>query len=458
MNISKLIIFFNIILFSILSNSAVSLKGVSGASFFNLETRKIYGGTTGACPGGGDATTTCNTCTEPQTGSSVLKPCNQKNIHGALKIVLSFQSSTDLTKFPVILSVGNTDGSSLAEVDRLTVGPAKDVAASLSTTWSAICSLDTKLDSSCAFKTSDDHSVFTGKSFFIDVDESNNGIIDPNTERTPIAVILHAINPANTTYDNQPYCATGPANYGLCFYSLEIGDQKLVILGDPAPLYNATPPDGSPEFQAVAFFAFPWATGISATGISNGAFQPVIKQFESPTNLSIQGEPYITGLENYVRYCVFAGQMNITQNIFGFTTTSLDANQMCKITSEVVGVLDGKKCFISTAAFGSDMASEVQIFRNFRDTFLLTNRYGIDFVKAYYEYGPIGARFISDSETLKTFARTALYPLVVFSWIALNYGIMPAVLVMLLMMVMLFHIRKKISYFLKFNQTKQGRL
>jgi hypothetical protein len=43
--------------------------------------------------------------------------------------------------------------------------------------------------------------------------------------------------------------------------------------------------------------------------------------FVSTTDLSVAGDPYITGLVNYERYCVFAGQVNLAQNIFAFTTT-----------------------------------------------------------------------------------------------------------------------------------------
>ncbi len=425
--------------FSVNIFAALTLIGVSGVSNFDSTAKKIYAGTTGACPGGGDANSTCNTCVDQTAGG--LKPCNQKNIHSGLRVNFSVQSSTDLTGKTITLSVADaTTVNSVATIP----GGAAGATVSISTTWSEFCGRVSGMNSTCAMTSSGDQTVANDKSFFIDVDENANGSIDPSTERLAVAVNFHAISTTNTGLHSQPFCASSAAaGYGLCFYALETGDSKLVILGDPTPLSNSSPPSSSPAFQAVAFFPFVQATGITATGISNGQVQPVFKNFASTSDLSLQGDPYITGLTNFERYCVFAGQMNLAQNIFGFTTTSLDASKMCKETSEVVGLLDDKHCFISTAAFGSDMSTEVQIFRQFRNTFLLTNKYGAEFVKFYYNVGPKAAVFISDSEFLKSITRAALYPLVAFSWISLNYGILPALLVLLLTLICIFNLRKK---------------
>jgi len=69
-------------------------------------------------------------------------------------------------------------------------------------------------------------------------------------------------------------------------------------------------------------------------------------------------------------------------------------------------------CFIATASFGSPMAGEVNILRDFRDIYLLSNPMGKLFVSTYYKYSPKVADFIARHDFLKTAVRTTLYPIV----------------------------------------------
>jgi hypothetical protein len=69
-------------------------------------------------------------------------------------------------------------------------------------------------------------------------------------------------------------------------------------------------------------------------------------------------------------------------------------------------------CFIATAAYGSLLASEVTALRGFRDRALRSNLLGELVVEAYYTFGPLGARFIAPSETLRRAARELLAPAV----------------------------------------------
>lgn len=69
-------------------------------------------------------------------------------------------------------------------------------------------------------------------------------------------------------------------------------------------------------------------------------------------------------------------------------------------------------CFIATAAYGSVMATDVSMLRDFRDTYLRTNVPGELAVEAYYTFGPAVAEVVDSSDTLRRMARALLGPVV----------------------------------------------
>jgi len=72
-------------------------------------------------------------------------------------------------------------------------------------------------------------------------------------------------------------------------------------------------------------------------------------------------------------------------------------------------------CFIATAAYGTPMAEEVQILRDFRDRYMLTNPAGQALVNLYYRVSPPVAEFITAHPSLKPIVRAGLVPVVVMS-------------------------------------------
>ena len=98
----------------------------------------------------------------------------------------------------------------------------------------------------------------------------------------------------------------------------------------------------------------------------------------------------------------------------------------------------GEACFIATAAYGSSFERHVVLLRDFRDNFLLTNRFGSWFVNTYYKLSPPAAQFISGHPYLKSVVRVVLLPFVGFAAIALKTTLLQKVLLALSMMFAMF--------------------
>jgi hypothetical protein len=77
-------------------------------------------------------------------------------------------------------------------------------------------------------------------------------------------------------------------------------------------------------------------------------------------------------------------------------------------------------CFVATAAYGTPMAEEIQILREFRDEYLLTNPLGQALVDIYYRVSPPTAEFIVEHPSLKPMVRAGLFPAVAVSAFAVN--------------------------------------
>jgi hypothetical protein len=69
-------------------------------------------------------------------------------------------------------------------------------------------------------------------------------------------------------------------------------------------------------------------------------------------------------------------------------------------------------CFVATAAYGSALASDVELLRRFRDLALRQSVLGELAVEAYYTFGPALAGAIGESDVLRATARAVVAPFV----------------------------------------------
>jgi hypothetical protein len=126
------------------------------------------------------------------------------------------------------------------------------------------------------------------------------------------------------------------------------------------------------------------------------------------------GSVFLVGDTTSANFPVTASAVQTT---FGGTTDAFVVmiSQLGMIAGAPIGNSSNSPCFIATAAFGSPMAREVGVLREFRDDVLLPHAAGRAAVAAYYRIGPAFARVIAGSELLKALVRTGLAPMI---WLA----------------------------------------
>lgn len=421
----KLIAALAIGLISLPLHAVITIHSVAGGSYVETTTDNtytLYGGIAGSCSST-SANSTCNSCT-----STSIEPCNTKNIHGNLQISITFSTDKDLSAYRVALSTG--DGSSESAIDATTLANVTIAAGSqytLTTKWGYLCTNDSNINNSTCIPSSASITTFAGgnRKIYVNVDENGDGDFDDTDEKKAVDVKFEYVP---TSIPNQNFCTANTGGVtGLCGFELKPGDSKFYLQqifadssGTPQPYA------GGMDLYGAAFFVAPMAFA----SITPSSVYPQIKKYDADYYIE---DNTLTGLTNYLQYCVLMGNVSKAQNIYVYSNNPVDLNSVCAEPSEVVGMLADKSCFISTAAFGSDMSDQVQIFRDFRNQYLLNNSAGIWFVKKYYEYSPPIANFIGQSEFAKSITRGFLYPFLFFAWLATHYGLVAALSVLSLL-------------------------
>jgi hypothetical protein len=120
----------------------------------------------------------------------------------------------------------------------------------------------------------------------------------------------------------------------------------------------------------------------------------------------------LTGINNTLN---MSGVQQGTSNPTPQVVSALSADNTISTGGGVESSGGGGGCFIATAAYGSSLAHEVFILREFRDHYLLTNSLGQVLVSFYYTFSPPIADFLGRHANLRGVVRFALYPAVGFS-------------------------------------------
>lgn len=404
----------------------VSMSGVSNKDESILTKPVGYAGITGDCANA-DGLTTCDTCTGEDRGGTKLWPCNRTNVYKSLKFglrvshtltgLINANSEASLKDGTIIVSGANFAYDS---------GGANIL--SLEIPWLNLCTQFATTGTGgtpCNFD----------KTLTLELTPNNTGTgTGGGTQSFTFRLVAREVVVGTTPSDGWFYTGCPPAQptasgYGFCHFEAYPGDEKIYTNNMRAAAGFPSTPAAAVEFNKVVFFYAPYDGASDLTTLqgitnANASYEVAVSTAASPP----VADNRLEGLANGQRYCFAMANQDITGILSYFTPTSgadpnVNATDLCNSPSQVVGLLDDKECFIATAAFGSVMAPQVQTFRDFRDRYLLPHSWGKKFVKFYYETSPEAVHYLMQSEVLRASARWALWPLLWFAQLSLQYGV-----------------------------------
>ena len=128
----------------------------------------------------------------------------------------------------------------------------------------------------------------------------------------------------------------------------------------------------------------------------------------------------VTKASSNYQFTNWSGDMETIADVYATSTTiTMISSYSIKANFDGTGGT-GSRCCIATAAYSTPVAKELEILREFRDEYLLSNPLGQTFVDFYYWVSPPIAQFITEYPSLKPIARAGLLPAVAMSTVAVN--------------------------------------
>jgi len=417
---------------------AVTITDVPYASRWDQNKGIVFGGVagvTGSSQPSKKPTEFVNSCAYPKPGVK-LYPCNDRGIHPDLHFVITFTAETD--GYPGITYTRN-GGTTAIEPIIQPIWTPKGSTVSFTTRWSKICD---------AVGASYGAGSVTPNCEVADPDIApyatfNVGIYTDTptqlVDSAQITIKIADLPPNDGDESTTAYCPDGEAapNPGPCRFEVVPGDSKVAIRS----LHVASSGTALDKYQLRVLWEEGTGPGAFANITSASAHADLDFIYDAAGSTNDLSNSRIDGFTNDVNYVFKVALIDEAGNV-GYYTRS-DADTACDFSpnpnchearpGEVVGVLaDELNCFIATAAYGSALAPQVETFREFRNKVLLPNEWGRRFVQYYYEHSPKYARLIQENPILRASVRIALWPLLLYAWIAIKFGSVTAFMVLLI--------------------------
>ena len=213
---------------------------------------------------------------------------------------------------------------------------------------------------------------------------------------------------------------------------IRAGMQDFAIAASPATIIIN---QGSSETATIFVYsqnAFSSSVSLSASwiniapnGVTISLIGPVtpLSNAVASSTLTMIASPTSTTGSYLLQVTAFSGLLihaaNVTVEVTSTTTTVTSTSGT---STGAVGV--GPKCLIATSTYGSEVAPEVQLLRNFRDNSLMKTKSGSNFMLVfnawYYSFSPYVAGYLNTHWVERTVMKGVLYPLVGILYLTSN--------------------------------------
>ncbi|MFN7453213.1 MAG: CFI-box-CTERM domain-containing protein [Pseudobdellovibrionaceae bacterium] len=432
--------------FALLFSSAVSLAAISNVVVSSdtvsaLDTSdpaniKIYAGyvgngATSLCPSGtNDPNATCDTCANISNLCTTTQlACNEKSVHNDLRLYVEFQVDSVPASSSFLAKWG---ASSVTITDQAVSTPVAGSTLWIRIDWDDICNA---ADTASCSSTSD----FNGT---LDVGVSNGSSTTDFSNKVSLKVNFRGVDATLAPRHADGWSTACAADEGFCKFSMQPGDEKAFVNDVERA---ATGPSGGSnvKWDRLRMYYRPTQGNFCLSAATDGYADLLVKD-KTVVAASLSNNK-VDGLDNDVTYDFLMATVDEAGNVQYFsdpTVLNATPTRYRATPGKVVGLLDGQSCFIATAAFGSSMAPQVDLLRQFRSEVLLQFPMGRSFVKWYYENSPDWALKISQSENLRAFARVALWPVVAGVWVFFNAPVLFTLLILSLVAMLVLRMKK----------------
>jgi len=292
--------------------------------------------------------------------------------------------------------------------------------------------------------------VYNGLAYFTEYSADKIGRLTPEPTKLVITVFPYAVVRGSwtTKYTVQRQDNGIPVTWGSTVVNLASDSagpaKKFAETPGGGPVASITIPDGSSTKDFYYYDELPgtWTISVSATGLTGDSkpltVAPIVTVTATrqiTTLVTVSGTTTLTimGLEHVTHTVILVASTTTSATVTSLstttatftrstttststtsTTTTTATTTMVTTTTETVPRFLAGRCVIATAAYGSELAPEVQFIRTVRDQVIGSTFCGNAFVKAlnnfYYSFSPTAASVVAQNPLLARMVRVLLYP------------------------------------------------